>query len=97
MLKASDSFDRNKSLELFESFAGRIYDKDTAKLLKENWLVLAPWHFQLIEHLKNQGLNNKGKIFQLGLYVKSVEIALFVDFADTFTNTPCFSLLLSYT
>ena len=45
MLTTMNKRDRDASLELFESFAGRIYDKDTAYLLKENWQTLTPWHF----------------------------------------------------
>jgi hypothetical protein len=50
-----------------------------------------------MEHLKNQGLSNRGKIFQLGLHVKSVDIPFFVEFADTFVSTPCSSLIFSRT
>ena len=97
MLNATGFSDRVKSLELFESFVWRIYGKNTAKLLKENWQVLTPWHFKLMEYLKNQGLSNRDKIFQLGLHVKSVDIPLFVEFSDTFVSTPCSSLILNHT
>jgi hypothetical protein len=37
MLTTMSICDRNACLDLFESFSARIYDKDTAHLMKENW------------------------------------------------------------
>ena len=96
MLTTMNKRGRDASLELFESFAGRIYDKDTAYLLKENWQALTPWHFELVEHLKTDASSNKGKMFRLGLCVEFVDIPLFVDFASSFAKTPCSSLICSH-
>lgn len=96
MLAAMKIRDRDDSLILFESFIARIYDKDTAHLIKENWLTLKPWHFDWVEHIKTHTTSNKSKMFQLGLCVEVVDISLFMDFANSFAKTPCSSLICNY-
>jgi|LauGreDrversion4_2_1035121.scaffolds.fasta_scaffold4661167_1 hypothetical protein len=62
MLNAINTKERENSLELFESFATKIYGEDVGQCLAENWDCLLPWHFGLIEHLRTKPLINKAKV-----------------------------------
>ncbi|TNV87400.1 hypothetical protein FGO68_gene1668 [Halteria grandinella] len=96
MLTTMNNRDRDDSLILFESFVARMYDKDTVRLVKENWQTLTLWHFDMVERIKTQPSSNKSKVFQLGLCVEPVEIPLFMDFANSFIKTPCSSLICNH-
>ncbi|TNV74327.1 hypothetical protein FGO68_gene417 [Halteria grandinella] len=96
MLTTMNNRDRDDSLILIESFVARMYDKDTARLIKENWQTLTLWHFGLVEHIRTQPQSNKSMMFQLELCVEPVEIPLFMDFANSFAKTPCSSLICNH-
>lgn len=67
MLDALEHTEREKVLELFKVFVIRIYGKDTARWLYNNWKHAESWHFMLIEHLKTNNIDKKYEILQIAL------------------------------
>ena len=96
MLDAIEYDEREKSLDLFKLFAVKIYGKDTAVWLFNNWKCVEPWQFKLIEYLRGRSVENSYKILQMTLILSATEITIFVNYAAEFTKTPCSSLVIGY-
>jgi len=50
--------EREKTLELFKVFTTKVYGKDIALWLSNNWSLVEAWHFELIEHLRGRPVEN---------------------------------------
>jgi len=48
--------ERDEALDLFKLFASKMYGKDIALWLINNWKYVEPWHFKLIEHLRGRSV-----------------------------------------
>jgi hypothetical protein len=88
--------DRGPVLDLFKAFGAKVYGKDIARWLFENWSSMEPWYFDLIEYLKRNSIQESYSILLLALVVQSNDIKTFVNYVLEFRKLRSASTLLEF-
>lgn len=88
--------EREPALDLFKAFGAKVYGKDIAKWLFENWADLEPWYFDLIEYLKRNSIQDSYSILLLALVVQASDIKTFVNYVLEFRKLRSASILLEF-